>query len=616
MIETQQHKPRTFLALTALEEFWNTSKPMLFLGEWCRKPQRKHILKELNATVLESTELSYANSYEAYQYAMVVYEKLLPKLANWLNEFHGTQYSLKYWRLLVGPFLFWYTQVVYHRFLYLQAAYHVCHDFETYGLSHHTFLTPVSTNEFLCWASQSDNLNLQIFTQLLDLSFKQPLCYKEITWEAELKQRKMNFCNVSYRARTKFLLFFLRAMNKVKKLQTVGLLDGFCKNDMLKLMIWSGFRILPLLPTYPINRGQTLGRLVLSGNVVDMKKRNQLLNITVDDELSKLVINTLPVNIPLNFIEGYQDEVTASKKYFPYVSKVIMLESCASYDQYKFWIGEQIENGAKLVGYQHGGCYGMQKASSAEFLECHTSDYFISWGWGPFRNVLPAPIPHGYRLLKKYSREEKNERFKEILWVTTLYVRYCMAIYDWSITSKPYLNFQKKFFGALEKKIATDICMRLNPSFDNIEEVKETLPGLNIYSPANRESFFTHLSRTKIVVIDNPSTTFLYTLALNVPTILFWDKEHWVFRDEAKPYLDMLEQVGIYYDSPEKAAEMLNKIADDPYPWWNSEAVQSARQNFCDNFARISPHYLREWNDLLLGINQRKSIEDAAVFNT
>ncbi len=159
---------------------------------------------------------------------------------------------------------------------------------------------------------------------------------------------------------------------------------------------------------------------------------------------------------------------------------------------------------------------------------------------GPFRNVLPAPISHGYRLLKKYSREEKNERFKEILWVATLYVRYCIAIYDWPITSKPYLNFQKNFFGALEKKIATDICMRLNPSFDNFEEVKESLPGLNIYSPENRESFFIHLDRTKIVVIDNPSTTFLYVLTFNIPTILFWDKKHWVFRDEAKPYLEML----------------------------------------------------------------------------
>lgn len=611
MTDTQECKPRMFLALTALEEFWDTARPILFLGEWCKVHSRKHIWKGLNSTVLQSPELSYADSYEAYQYAMGVYEKLLPKLADWLNEFHGTQYSLKYWKLLVGPFLFWYTQVIYQRFLYLQAAYHENPDLETYGLSSSSFFTPMNTNEFVCHAWNSDGLNFQIFTQLLDLAFKRPVDYKEITWEAELKQRKMNFCEVSYKVSTKFLLFCLRSLNKLERSQTVGLLDGFDKQDMFRLMTKSGFRILPLLPINPINRGQTLSRSLISENIINMEKRNGLLTIPAEEELSRLVIRTLPVNMPINFIESYQEEVNASKKYFPYVCKLIMVESCASYDQYKYWIGEQLERGAKLVGYQHGGCYGMQKASSAEFLECQTSDFFISWGWGPYRNVLPAPMTHAHKLFKKYFRKGINEKYDEILWVATIsHYRYQLTIHSWSILSKPYLIDQKKFFNKLDEKISSQIIMRLNPSSPNLDEIQEYLPGLNIHSPESRDSFFTQLDRAKIVVIDNASTTFLYTLAFNVPTILFWDKEYWVFRDEAKPYLEALEQVGIYYDSPEGAAKMLNKIADDPLPWWNNEAVQLARRQFCDRFARMSSNYLREWKDLLLGLSKPIHIED------
>src|SRR3990167_4410170 len=588
MKETGHHS-KNFLALTALEDFWDTSRPLLFLGEWCQRYERKRYWKNLNASVLSSPKLNYANSYEAYQHAMTVYEKLLPRLANWLNELHGTHHSLKYWKLLVGPFLFWYTQIVYHRFLYLQAAFYEYPDLETYGLSHHSFLTPANTNEFVYWSYQSDNLNLQIFTQLLALAFKCSVNYKAATWETELNQRKMNFCDVSYRTRTRFLLYCLRIMNKLRKFQVVGLLDGFCTKDVFKLIIKSRFRILPILPTHPINRSQTLGRSVLFVNRIDMQARKQLINhIDADDLLSKLVVHTLPVNMPFNFIEGYQEEVICSKKYFPYVSKVIMVESCDSYDQYKFWIGEQIEKGAKLVGYQHGGCYGMQKASSAEFLECHVSDYFISWGWSSCEKVLPASMLHIHKYFSSYFRKEKNEKLHEILWVATLYVRYPMAIFDWPITSKPYINYQKRFFNALETKLASEICMRLSPSFNNYEEIKEYLPDLNVHFPMDCNSFFTHLSRSKIAVIDNPSTPFLYALAFNIPTVLFWDKEHWVFRNEAKSYLDLLGQVGIYHDSPESAATMLNKIADDPYPWWNSEPVQSARQKLCDSFARIS----------------------------
>ena len=305
--------PGMFLALTALEEFWDTSRPLLFLSEWCKDPKKKHIWEGIDTTVLESDKLIYANSYEAYQYAIIVYEKLLPKLADWLNEIHGIQYSLKYWRLLVGPFLFWYTQVVYDRFIYLQAAFHAYPHLETYGLSHDAFLAPISTNEFQLWSLQSDTWNLQILTQLLDLTFKQPINYKNATWEAELKQRRNQFCENIYRPRTKFSLFILRILNKYKRAQMVGILDGFPKKDMVKLMLRSGFRILPLLPTIPINRGQILGRSFISENRIDLKKRNQLLDIKVDDELSRLVIHTLPMNMPLNFIEGYQEEVTESR---------------------------------------------------------------------------------------------------------------------------------------------------------------------------------------------------------------------------------------------------------------------------------------------------------------
>lgn len=595
-----QPDSKTFLALTSLEEFWDSSGPMLFLGEWCREFKKKHIWEGLNATVLKSEKLLYANSYEAYQFAISVYKKLLPRLADWLNEIHGTKYSLKYWRLLVGPFLFWYSQVIFHRFLYLQAAYHEYPNLETYGLSDRTFLTPINTNEFQCLALYNDAWNLQLYTQLLDLEFKHPICYKEISWEEELKQRKANFSDVSYKTRTKFFIFLLRIINKIKRAQTVGILNGFCRGDMLTLMLRSRFRILPLLPTFPINRGQTLGRSVLSANMIDMKKRNQLLDIAAEDKLSKLVLSTLPYNMPLNFIEGFNEEVELSRKYFPYVSKVILQEQAPSYDQYKFWIGDQVEKGAKLISYQHGGCYGMQEASSAEFLECEVSDHFISWGWGPFRNVVPASLPHIYKNYSKYSRSEKNVIYSEILWISTLYVRYSISIHDWAITGEKYLDYQKKFFKGLNKEISSKICMRLNPSFNNFEEVRISLPGLKIYFPENRESFFPDIAQSNILIIDNPSTTFLYALAFNIPTILFWDRGHWILRDEAQPHLEALKRVGIYYDSPEGAAEMLNKIASDPHPWWYSEPVQSARQKFCDNFVRITPNYLEVWEALLL----------------
>ncbi len=601
-----------FLGLTALEDFWDKSQPILFLGEWCRKYERKSALKRLNISVFQSSKLNYANSYDAYQHVVLVHERLLPKLAEYLNSIHQTKHSLQYWRLLVGPFLFWYMQVVYHRFLYLEAAFFELDDLETYGLSHKSFLTAMNTNEFMCLAV-SDAWNLQIFTQLIDCHFKKPILYKDLNWETTLNARKTQFLEASLKQHTKFFINVIRVVNKFSRSQEVGILGGmFSEWDLLKLMLKSHFRILPLLPARSINRGQSLSRLSISSQAIDVEKRQLLLDIATEDPLSKLVINTLPINMPLNFIEGYHEEVEASKKYFPYKSRVILQEQVASYDQYKFWMGEQLEDGAKIIGCQHGGCYGMQKASSAEFLECYVSNFFVSWGWMGSKKIVAGPMPSSEHI-KRYFRKARNEEYKEILWVATLYMRYPISIHDWVMTGQPYLTYQKRFFAALEAKIASDICMRLNPSFNNIDEVREMLPGLKVYSPKDRESFFSHLDRAKIVVIDNPSTTFLYALALNVPTVLFWDKKHWIFRDEAKPFLDMLEKTGIYHATPEAAAEMLNKVIDDPHSWWNSDEVQTARQQFCYNFARLSSNYTKEWTNILLDISRHSNIEIKAV---
>ncbi|EKD70836.1 MAG: hypothetical protein ACD_46C00376G0002 [uncultured bacterium] len=42
-----QNKQATFLALTALDEFWDTSKPLLLLNDWCKDPNRKNILERI-----------------------------------------------------------------------------------------------------------------------------------------------------------------------------------------------------------------------------------------------------------------------------------------------------------------------------------------------------------------------------------------------------------------------------------------------------------------------------------------------------------------------------------------------------------------------------------------
>ena len=99
----------------------------------------------------------------------------------------------------------------------------------------------------------------------------------------------------------------------------------------------------------------------------------------------------------------------------------------------------------------------------------------------------------------------------------------------------------------------------------------------------------------------NNATVFLETLALDFPTIIFWEPSHHEIRPDAVPFFDMLEEAEILFYSPEKAAIKVNDILSDVDEWWFSIEVQSARKKFCERYASTSNHWEREWGEVLIG---------------
>ena len=98
-------KQNFFLATTALEDFWDTSKPILFLGEWCVLYEREKYLEDIDWRILNSPFQDANVTKAASFYVDDLYEHILAELANKLNVIHEKRYSLRYWRILIGPWL-------------------------------------------------------------------------------------------------------------------------------------------------------------------------------------------------------------------------------------------------------------------------------------------------------------------------------------------------------------------------------------------------------------------------------------------------------------------------------------------------------------------------------
>ena len=96
---------KRFLITTALEETWRDEEPVLFLGEWCRRYSRKDRWSKMDAKVLPYHWDDRAKLYADYLYLREFYERLLVDLSAQLNQIHIVDHSLRYWRILIGPWL-------------------------------------------------------------------------------------------------------------------------------------------------------------------------------------------------------------------------------------------------------------------------------------------------------------------------------------------------------------------------------------------------------------------------------------------------------------------------------------------------------------------------------
>jgi putative transferase (TIGR04331 family) len=111
-----------FLITTADERTWPENQPALFLGEWCRLYNRKAAWQKLDAEVMPYHWDDRGKLYRDYCYLRELYEHILTEVADRLNEIHGVNHSLRYWRILIGPWLGCFIQMVFDRWEMIQSV--------------------------------------------------------------------------------------------------------------------------------------------------------------------------------------------------------------------------------------------------------------------------------------------------------------------------------------------------------------------------------------------------------------------------------------------------------------------------------------------------------------
>ena len=111
------------------------NKPkILFLGEWCLKNSQKHKWENLNYILCKPHLSIKKDRVSSVEEIFNLAKKILPKVVGALNEFHHTNFSNRYWQILIGHWLIRFISTVHNRYYTLQNA------INNYDISNVTFL--------------------------------------------------------------------------------------------------------------------------------------------------------------------------------------------------------------------------------------------------------------------------------------------------------------------------------------------------------------------------------------------------------------------------------------------------------------------------------------------
>lgn len=559
-----------FLITTALEETWVVNRPVLFLGEWCKLYARKKKWETMDAETSPYHWDDRERFFSDYLRLNDLYERALSSLTKALNTYHGTHHSVRYWRILAGPWLAYFIQILMDRWLSIRYALDNHHIDETIVLTGaEEKLIANDMNQFigLCIDDVWNHLMYsEILRRIGGLSF----IYKKYTKHIPEKKGEQK----------KLKHFFAEAFSKVTS-YFVRQNDVFINKPYLTA--WCEFCLSLRLGQVP-QYWETVAPVSAPPHE---NKRNWTLDIEGSNEFEKLLLSLLPKLIPTVYLEGYGALMAQVKCLrWPKNPKAIYTSNVLWHDTVSMaYIAEKTENGSLLVYGQHGGAYWTAKFTHAEDHELKICDRYLSWGWSD--EALPSLIPVGMSKIRNRQKFNANKN-EQLLLITLSLPRYSYRLASEDATnSLDYIESSFNFTELLDVRIRDNLLVRLAPGDAGLGLGLRWADRFPMVKTNNRSMKIYRLMReSRVVVSTYNQTSFLETIFMNIPTILFIDTRATPLRASAVPYFVDLKRVGIFHESPDSAAEHLNKIWDDVNAWWLSEDLQMVLGKFSDKFCK------------------------------
>lgn len=572
-----------FLATTANEEFWDTSQPMIFLGDWCLLYARKQRWKEMDGRTLPDIWSDLDAVIGAYRYCDEAHRIVLPRLAQKLNKVLSQEKPVIYYEILLGNWLHYYIHQLYDKYASLKAALKLYPGLTTLVLDTLQYHPPANLGDMTSLLSE-DDYALQQYSELLEvLGYHFPAktlaCSTKLP-NSPVGEIKLN-CGIipaASRAATGLVRFIGGLFHKQQTIITqVSIPDPAI--NFIRLIWMSRFRIVP----------DNFSLRIDTRYEIDYERRRQL-DLGLDaDEFLHVLSRLIQRNIPAIFVEAHFAVASQVAKQAPALPNALSTAVGLHFNMpLKFYVAENRYR-LLLAQHQYGGGYGIDAFCGPEDWEREITSIYYTWGWkGENAYYLPHP-----KLLPPKSMSENGTR---ALLVMTTWSRYHYR-FECHVTGHNFVKHNLGMTMAFCCKLSPEVKLSIrHHTLDYGWSIEERFRDAGANYPRDQSKSLRHaIKSSSICVFDHLGTGYLETLAWNFPTLILVDRLQHRVRPAVSPAFEAMESAGIVHYSAESAAALLNRIHADPQAWWLSAGVQAARNGFTESFARTDKNWAAIW---------------------